>query len=130
MESDLREVADDHVGRVRLEQVNAAQDADRIEALGVMATPTFIGYHDGVEVFRSTGRASRSELEDMFRALEAGKAAPPTGRIESILAVGAGAVLIAASAVTGPSIGLAAIGMVVLSFGAVRLLRGWHADRS
>ncbi len=130
MEGDLLDVAGEHAEMVRLEQVNAAENADRVKALSVMATPTLIGYHDGVGVFRSTGRASRSELEDMFRALEAGKPAPPAGRTESILAVGAGIVLIAASAITGPSLGLAAIGVAVLSFGAVRLLRRWHADRS
>jgi thioredoxin-like negative regulator of GroEL len=130
MEGDLLDVAGDHAGRVRLEQVNAAEDADRAKALSVMATPTLIGYHDGVEVFRSTGRASRSELEDLFRALEAGEPAPQTGRTESILAIGAGATLLAASAITGMSLGLAAIGIAVLSFGAVRMLRRWYADRS
>lgn len=130
MESDLQTVADEHVGRVRLEKVNAAEDADRTKALSVMATPTLIGYRDGAEVFRSTGRASRSELDEMFQALESGEGTPTTGRTESILAVGAGAVLIGAAAVTGPSLGLAAIGVVVLSFGGVRLLRRWHADRS
>ena len=130
MESDLQAAASHHAGRVRLEQVNAAEEADRARALSVMATPTLIGYRDGIEVFRSTGRASRSELDDMFQALESGEGTPTIGRTESILAVSAGAALIGAAVITGSSVGLAAIGVIVLSFGAVRLLRRWHADRS
>lgn len=131
MEPDLLAVANHFDGRVTLQQVNAAVEPARARELRAMATPTLIGLRNGVEVFRSTGRASRSELEAMFSSLEIDEhPTAPIRRSEVVLAVGAGFALLGFGLVAGPSIPLLVIGAVVLSAAFLPHVRRWRAHRS
>jgi len=47
MEDDLLAVADRFDGSVKLERVNAADQPDVVDQLGVMGTPTLIGFSGG-----------------------------------------------------------------------------------
>lgn len=124
MEDDLLAAADRFDGSVKLERVNAADEPDVVDRLGVMGTPTLIGFSGGAEVYRSTGRASQSELEAVFEALRSG-APPPSGTRRSDLALrfGSGGVLVALGLVTGPSVPLVLVGLGVLSIAAIPYLR-------
>ena len=124
VESDLVAVAEGFEGRVVLERVDAATDAARASALGVMGTPSFVGMRDGVEVFRRTGRASRHEIEAMFQALDDGShPGVPRRRTETALTIATGAVLVAAAAFTGPSLPLAIIGSSMMLLGSAWWMR-------
>lgn len=124
VESDLVAVAESYEGRVALERVDAAADAARTSALGVMGTPAFVGVRDGVEVFRRTGRASRHEIEAMFQGLDDGShPGAPRRRTETALSIAAGAVLVAAAAFTGPSWPLAIIGGSMMLLGSAWRVR-------
>ena len=124
MEDDLLAVADRFDGSVKLERVNAADQPDVVDQLGVMGTPTLIGFSGGAEVYRSTGRASPLELEAVFEAL--GRGAPlPSGARSSdlVLRFGSGGVLVALGLATGPSVPLVLVGVGVLSMAAIPYLR-------
>lgn len=131
MEHDLLDVAAGYAGQVDLEQVNASEDPDRARALRTIATPTLIGFSEGAEVFRSTGRASASELEAMFASLVSGETTPPpVPRSQTALAGASGVALIGAGLATGPSMPLMIIGAGALTMAAVPYARRWRANRS
>lgn len=117
MEGDLQAVATEFVGRVSLEKVNAAADPDAVKQLGAMATPTLIGFAGGVELFRTIGRRSRSELTAAFTAAEAGQQARGLGRHDRILRVAAGASLAAIGALAGPAWPLLIVGAGIIGWG-------------
>lgn len=129
VEPDLLAVAESRQGEVVLQRVDASTDQSRARDLGVLGTPSFVGIKDGREVFRRTGRQSRTEIEDMFEALANDVHLQPRRRDnESVLAVAAGAVLVVAGMLTGPSFPLAIIGGIVMVGGAGLWLRRRRGD--
>ena len=77
-----------------------------------------IGYSNGEEVFRSTGRRTSAELDSMFEAVAAEDVPQPVlGNGDRVLRVGAGAALITLGLVSGPVWPLVGIGTVVGLFG-------------
>lgn len=117
MQPHLDAAAADFSDTVDLVRVNAAANPDVVRTLHVMGTPTLIGVHRGVEVFRFTGRRSRAELGDLFRAVAVGADATGVGAQDVLLRVGTGVVLVGIGLVTGPAWSLAAIGAAVTAFG-------------
>mgnify|MGYP001818814277 FL=1 len=114
-----------------MERVNVASDGERAAELRVMATPTLIGFQNGIEVSRTTGRVSRTDLEELFDALAGGRRpAAPRRRTESILAIGSGAAMAIGGLLMGPSPALTMIGIVVASVGILQAAWGWNANRS
>ena len=104
---------------VDLVRVNAAANPDVVRTLNVMGTPTLIGVHRGVQVFRFTGRRSRAELSDLFRAVAVGADAAGVGGQDALLRVGTGVVLAGIGLVMGPAWPLVAIGAAVTAFGSL-----------
>ena len=130
LEEDLLTVAASRADRVRLERVNVASEGERAAELRVMATPTLIGYHDGIEVSRTTGRVSRGDLEDLFDAVAEGRRpVAPQRRTESVLAIGSGTAMAIGGVLMGPSPALTMIGIAVASVGILQAAWGWHANR-
>lgn len=130
MEPDMREVSARYAGTVRFERIDAAADPHAVAGLGVLGTPTLIGYVDGDEVYRATGRRTRPELEAVFDDLAAG-AAPRSGpsRSDLVLRFGAGAVLIAVGALVTGAWPLMAVGGAVILATLVPLIGRYRADR-
>jgi hypothetical protein len=131
MEPDIRDVADRYSGSVRFEQVNAAADPDLVRDLGVIGTPALIGYVDGVEVYRATGRRTHPELEALFAELATG-ATPVSGptRADLVVRIGAGSALIVAGILIAGAWPLIAVGGAVVVATLVSFVRRNRADRS
>lgn len=119
IQPDLMEAAESWRSEVVLQRVDASTARPLTRDLGVMGTPSFIGIKDGREVFRRTGRVSRAEIEGMFEALaNDAHLEPPRRHTESVLAVAAGAVLLVAGMLTGPSLALVIVGGTLMLGGA------------
>jgi thioredoxin-like negative regulator of GroEL len=123
MQPDLDAVAEQFAGGTKLITVNAENEVDTVRSLGVKGTPTLIGYKDGDEVFRYTGRRSRSELEAMFSSLAIGQRPVGVGRQDLMLRVGTGLALLVAGLFTGPAWPLTAIGMLLVAAGFLPMWR-------
>lgn len=119
MQSDLDAVATQYSDRVGLELVNAFDELETVQRLGVRGTPTLIGVRANEEVFRLVGRRTRSELEALFEAIAEGEKAPAVGQEEMLLRLGAGVSLVAAGSLSGPAWALVAIGVAILTFGVI-----------
>ncbi len=79
MKPDLDSLIAIHSGSVKIEEIDASLDPDRVEELGVRGTPTIILRRDGVESSRVVGRVSATDLERLFT--EAGFKPAPTDAI-------------------------------------------------
>lgn len=123
MQPALDSVSADHP-EVTITKINAAEEPDKVKALGVRGTPTLIGYSNGDEVFRSTGRRTVTELREIFRAVADGASFPRVGASDIALRVGSGAVLIAIGFVSGPAWALIGAGALVAVFGVHSMLSG------
>jgi thioredoxin-like negative regulator of GroEL len=123
MEPHLREVAAKHDGEVELVRIDASDDPDAASALGIRGTPTLIGYRNGEEVFRSVGRLTAHELDQLFTSVGRGSAPPRLGMQSVVIRVGAGVALMAVGLASGPVMPLVAIGAVATAFGFFTWLR-------
>ena len=123
MEPDIQATADRYCGRVDLVQLNVATQFEEVSTVGAMATPTIVGYRDGIEVFRHIGRRSAAELGALFDALESGGNTPRVGTQDLLIRVGAGIVLAGIGLATGPTWLLVFVGAVVGMFGVVSWLK-------
>lgn len=123
MDADLDDVAARFSNTVVFERVDAASDREAAERLGVRGTPTLIGYVDGVEVYRVTGRQSREKLSSLFTALESNRR-PHRGSssVDVLLRGGAGGALVIAGSAMGPAWPLVIIGMGVLASAAPHVI--------
>ncbi len=102
---------------VRFRVIDASAEPATVATLGVKGTPTVIGYCNGEEVFRFTGRRTSAELESMFEAVAADDAPKPVlGKGDLMLRVGAGAALTTLGLMSGPVWPLVAVGTVVGMF--------------
>ena len=116
MEPTIETVAGRHP-EVDFKVINASTDPEAVKALGVKGTPTVIGYTNGEEVFRTTGRRTGSQLEAMFTSVTGNGPFPSVGRGDLYLRVGAGAALVALGLFSGPAWPLVGIGAIVSMFG-------------
>jgi hypothetical protein len=123
MEPHLQAVADRHAARVDFIQIDASSDPQVAADLGVRGTPTLVGFRDGVEVFRSVGRLSSSELDDLFTAVAEGTVPPRIGMRDAIIRGVGGLGVVAVGAVAGPVWPLVAIGAIVTAWGGFTWLR-------
>jgi thiol-disulfide isomerase/thioredoxin len=105
---------------VVLERVDVSGDG-AAEDLGVLATPTLIGFAGDAEVARVAGRRGRTEIEGFFAAMESGIRPPQTSGTEIALRVGAGAMLVVSGMFAGPSWPLIGFGAVVGGYGLLGL---------
>ncbi len=105
--------------------IDVSADPDAAAALGVKGTPTLIGYANGEELFRSTGRRTRAELESMFRSVAGDGTAPVVGRGDVLLRGGTGVALIVLGLVAGPAWPLVGIGIAVGLFGFLPMWNFW-----
>lgn len=120
----LEDMARSFAGRVDLQLVNVVDDPERVLALGVRATPTLIGFRDGTEAFRVTGRRSPAELAELFAALAEERAPRRRAGQDTVLRVGTGLALLGLGLGLGPAWPLLAAGAAVVVYGMVPLLRG------
>lgn len=120
MQPDLEAVARDQP-EVEVVRVDVVANPSWARERGVLGTPTLIGFRDGAEVFRHTGRRDRAELRSLFAAVQGEVDTPRVGRFDRILRVAAGLVLTVLGAVSGPTWPLVAVGIVVLAVGVI----GW-----
>lgn len=120
MEPLLDEVATRHPG-VTLTRVNSAEDLDMVAGMGVRSTPTIIGFSEGREVSRATGRRTRSELEQIFTSVAEGTTPPRLGHTDAILRLGAAGLLVVLGLISGPSWALVGAGMALAVFGLVAM---------
>lgn len=126
MQPDLDATAAEFFGRADLVRVNAAEEMDTVRKLGVTATPTLIGIREGGEVFRFTGRRSRSELQELFTAVSAGAHPPTVGHRDLVLRLGTGFTLAGMGLISEPAGPLVIVGVVVAALG----VWSWRGQRT
>ncbi len=119
MAAHLEALAREHVDVV-VERVNADEDPERVQALGVRAVPTVIVFAGDQELGRRTGAQSRHGLADMFDAARAGRTPAPArvAPADRLLRLGAGAVLVA--------LGWGIHQWILVAAGLVALFAGVH----
>lgn len=117
MQSDLSEVAEVFSGRVDLKMINAVEEFETVRGLGVRATPTLIGVREGKEVFRIVGRRSRTDLRELFEAVDEGGRVARVNRQDVLVRLAAGSVLFVAGLTSGPVWPLVVLGAAVLVYG-------------
>lgn len=114
----IEKLAAEHDPSVVVQKISVAESPDAAARLGVMGTPTIIGFHDDVELFRVSGRRTPTELEELFSAAAAGSARITVGRTDRVLRVGAGAALTIVGALLGPAWPLVGVGAGIAVWGA------------
>lgn len=97
--------------------IDASADRELVKRLGVKGTPTLIGYANGEEIFRFTGRRTSAELEAMFDAVSGAGPIATVGRGDVLVRIGAGLALIVSGLLSGPVWVLAGLGSAVALFG-------------
>lgn len=124
MAPDLDAAAAAHPGVV-VERLDAWVDPEGARLLGVRGTPTLVGYRDGIEVVRSTGRSSREALDRMFGELAGDDDVSALGpsATDVKLRSGAGVALVTVGAATGPAWPLVAAGAALVVYGLAGLVR-------
>lgn len=117
-------VAAEHPG-VEIERIDATADLERARSLGVLGTPTLIGFVDGSEVARARGRRGRRELESLFAGLEAGTVPvrAPGSPSEVAVGVGAGALVAGIGVLAGPAWPLVIVGALIVGYGLAGTMR-------
>ena len=123
MEPHLKDVAATHEGEVELIRIDASDEPDTAAALGIRGTPTLIGYREGEEVFRSVGRLTKGELDQLFASIGRGTAPPRLGMQSVVIRVGAGVAIMVVGLASGPVMPLVAIGAVATAFGVFTWFR-------
>ena len=121
MEPDLLASADTHAD-VNLVRIDASADPKTTAELRVFGTPTVIGFVEGQEVFRRSGRMTRQELDQAFESL-AGVVSPPIATTDGWLRAVAGFVLILAGFFVDVPWPLFVGGAAVLVWGTSTLLQ-------
>ncbi|MDF1595819.1 MAG: thioredoxin family protein [Acidimicrobiia bacterium] len=122
MQSDLDAVAAQHEGVVDLLVIDATEEPDQVASWKVIGTPTLIAVKDGTELARYTGRRSRSELVELFKAVAQGDTSSVATVSRSDLQVSgiAGVLLTGVGLLTGPSWILVAIGVGLGGYALIR----------
>jgi len=119
----VRKLGEDYAGRVDLWKVNADEQPDLLRELRIFGVPTMIAYHNGEEVTRRVGAASKAALAALFEAALAGvkpvRSGPaPFARLLRVVSGAALVWLAVQGGLSGAYLALAALGAIVL-FSAV-----------
>lgn len=69
MAPSLKKAADDFDGKVDLWKINADQEPEILQKLGVRGIPTMIGYFEGKEITRKTGAMTPENVHAFFSAV-------------------------------------------------------------
>ncbi len=104
------------------EKVNLAIEPDRAARLGVMATPTLIGFTGG-ELVRLTGRRTPAEVDEFFSAVAEGRSDVAAGKSDRVLRVTAGIALVVTGLAMAPAWPLVGAGVAITGW-------GWWSGRS
>lgn len=119
MQPDMDATAAEFSDNLDLVMVNAAEAMETVRKLGVMGTPTLIGVRKGGEVFRFTGRRSRSELQELFAAVSTGASPTSVGHRDLVFRLGTGLTLVGMGLFLGPA------WLVVIVGGGVAAVGVW-----
>jgi len=121
----LDKVAAEFEGRVRLTRVNADEQPQEAERLGVLGLPTLVARRGGVEVARHAGALNETALRQIFTQLAAGTpvTAPRATRLDLWLRFGLGAAFVAIGLVPPLKPVALLLGALFLGWGAASLLR-------
>lgn len=122
MRGDLEATAAEFAGRVDLVLVNAARESETARALGVLGTPTLIGFEAGGELVRHTGRLGRAELAEFFQAVADGAPDRSFGRRQGAFRLAVGVTVVVVGLLTGPAWPLVVVGALTAGWGAAT---GW-----
>lgn len=124
IEPALKALAAEYDGRVDLWKLNADEQSETVQALGVRGIPTLIAFNGGQEVARITGARSRPELAAFFAGALGGDHAPTsaptaggTSDYSRRLRLVAGLAMIAIGWFYGPNWVLMAMGALVVFMG-------------
>ena len=126
MQPDLDEVAESWSDRVDLKSVNAASELETARRWSVKATPTLIGVREGREMFRVIGRRGRTDLNELFEAVDQGGPVRRVSRQDLVLRLSAGLALVILGLAGGAAWPLAILGVAVFSYGMVSLFESLH----
>ncbi len=77
----LEQMTQEFAGQVRVQKLNADENAEILRSLNVMAIPTLIGFRDGTEVVRRTGAQSPQALHAVFQHLASNEPLPKTAKL-------------------------------------------------
>jgi thioredoxin 1 len=130
IEPSLKALAAEYDGRVDLWKLNADEQPETVQALGIRGIPTLIAFNGGQEVARVTGVRSRPELAAFFEGALSGAPAPSaTGMAASArrLRLFAGLALIVLGWFYGPNWMLLAMGAFVAFLGVYDRCPVWQA---
>lgn len=75
----LEKLSKEYANKVDLWQINADDNQELLQELGIRGIPTLIVYRTGEEVLRSVGAKPESALRSMFADLAEGKDPEPPG---------------------------------------------------
>lgn len=123
MQSDLDEVAEEFAARVDLTTISATEELETVRRLGVKGTPTLIGVREGTEVFRVTGRRSRTDLRELFEGVAEGVPVRRVSRQDVALRLTAGLALMGIGLAGGPAWPLVGLGTALLTYAITPLMR-------
>ncbi len=116
----LEKLSKEYAGKVDLWQINADDNQELLQELGIRGIPTLIVYRKGDEILRSVGAKPESALRSMFADLAEGKDPEPPGipLVQRIFRLGAGGLLAAWALSNDTNLLALALGAVIL-FSAV-----------
>ena len=119
----LDRVAAEFEGRVRLTRVNADEQPQEVERLGVLGLPTLVARRGGVEVGRHAGGLNEAAIRRIFDQLAAGEAVtrPRATRAELLMRFGVGGAFTTIGLVPPLKLPALLIGLLFLGWGAASL---------
>ena len=79
IEPALHQFEKDYVGRVDVWKINADENADLLQSLGVSGIPTLLIFQGDREILRSTGAQPQARLRSLFESALAGEAPAQVG---------------------------------------------------
>lgn len=122
----LDKVAAEFEGRVRLVRVNADEQPQEVERLGVLGLPTLVARRGGVEVGRHAGALNEAAIRQIFDQLATGQAVtrPRASRADLLLRFGVGAAFTAIGLAPPLKLPALLIGLFFLGWGTASLRRG------
>jgi len=121
----LDKVAAEFEGRVRLTRINADEQPQEAERLGVLGLPTLVARRGGVEVGRHAGGLTEAAIRRIFDQLAAGEAVtrPRATAAELLMRFGVGAAFTVIGLVPPLKVPALLIGVAFLGWGVVSLRR-------